>query len=81
MTLSQMAFALACIDTTCWVACFVWMHRISTRQDRLLKELHAQGKRIEELSKVEHDLIREVHPQVGEIKERVEKVADAVNER
>ena len=39
------------------------MHRISTRQDRLLAELHAQGKRIEELSKIEHDLIREVHPQ------------------
>ena len=34
--------------------------------------------RIEHLSKVEHDLIREVHPQVGEIKEQVETVKEAV---
>ena len=35
--------------------------------------------RIERISEAEHDLIREVHPQVSEIKERVENVAEAVS--
>jgi len=34
--------------------------------------------RIEQLSKAEHQLIQEVHPQVGVIKEQVENVAQAV---
>ena len=62
----------------CWCVCFWWMHRISSRQDALLKELHEIATRIEDLSRAEHDLIREVHPQVGEIKEQVENVRDAV---
>jgi hypothetical protein len=62
----------------CWCVCFWWMHRISSRQDALLKELHEIATRIEDLSRAEHDLIREVHPQVGEIKEHVENVRDAV---
>jgi len=45
----------------------------------MLKELHEMTTRIEQLSRAEHDLIREVHPQVGEIKERVENVAEAVS--
>ncbi len=71
----------------CWVVCFWWMHRISARQDALLKELqeqnremHQQNARIEYLSKVEHDLIKEVHPAVSEIKASVEHVADEVAE-
>ena len=39
-----------------------------------------QGKRIEKLSKLEHDLIKEVHPQVGEIKEGMEAMITAVKE-
>ena len=39
-----------------------------------------QGKRIEALSKVEHDLIKEVHPQVGEIKEGMEAIIAVVND-
>ena len=45
----------------------------------MLKELHEMTTRIEQLSQAEHDLIREVHPQVGEIKEHVENVAEAVS--
>jgi len=45
----------------------------------MLKELHEMTRRIEQLSQAEHDLIREVHPQVGEIKEHVENVAEAVS--
>lgn len=48
-------------------------------QDAMLKELHEMTTRIEQLSRAEHDLIREVHPQVGEIKEHVENVAEAVS--
>jgi len=55
------------------------MRRISSRQDAMLKELHEMTTRIEQISQAEHDLIREVHPQVGEIKEHVENVAEAVS--
>jgi hypothetical protein len=63
----------------CWIVCFWWMHRISTRQDAMLNELHEVATRIERLSQAEHDLIQEVHPQVSEIKEHVESVAEAVS--
>lgn len=68
------AFWLTVVGTVCWGVCFWWMHRISKKQSSLLDQLHAQTKRIEALSRVEHDLIKEVHPQVNEIKEGVEHV-------
>jgi len=73
-----MAFALGCIGTLCWAVCFWWMHRISSRQDAMLKELQEMTERIERTSKEGHELIRDVHPQVGEIKEHVESVKEAV---
>lgn len=45
----------------------------------MLKELHEVTRRIERLSQAEHDLIRDVHPKVHEIKEDMEDVADAVS--
>ena len=72
------ALLLAWIGTLCWGVCFWWMHRLSSRQEMMLKELHDVTKRIEKLSKAEHDLIQEVHPKVSEIKERVEHVEQAV---
>jgi hypothetical protein len=72
------ALVLGWIGTACWVVCFWWMHRLSSRQETMLRELHDVTKRIEKLSKVEHDLIREVHPNVEEIKESVKDVSDAV---
>ena len=71
---------LAIVGTACWAVCFWWMHRISSRQDALLRELREQGQRIEALSQTEHDLIQEVHPAVDKIKEDVEQVAAAVAE-
>jgi hypothetical protein len=80
------AYVLTWIGTGAWVVCFWWMHRISTRQDALLIEL-------KELAKTQQDILKEVHPDVGEIKahvveeqggkiheiaEQVEQVADAV---
>ena len=72
-------FVLTWVGLGCWCVCFWWMHRISARQDALLKELHDITTRIEGLSKAEHDMIRDVHPKVREIKEHVENVAEAVS--
>jgi hypothetical protein len=44
-----------------------------------VEELHEMTTRIERLSQAEHDLIRDVHPNVHEIKEHVENVAEAVS--
>ena len=56
------------------------MYRISKKQNDLLEQLRLQGKRIEKVSKLEHELIKEVHPQVGEIKEGMDAVVTAVTE-
>jgi hypothetical protein len=64
MDQATIAYWLTWVGTTAWVVCFWWMHRISARQDALLMEL-------KELAKVQHDILREVHPDVGEIKEHV----------
>jgi hypothetical protein len=67
-------YVLTWIGTSAWVICFWWMYRISSRQDALLTEL-------KELAKVQHDILREVHPDVGEIKEHVvEEQGEKINE-
>ena len=75
----MMALVLGWIGTGCWMVCFWWMHRLSSRQETMLRDLKNVAKRIEALSKAEHDLIREVHPKVEEIKESVEDVSDKVS--
>ena len=74
----MVVLALTWIGLGCWCVCFWWMRRISTRQDAMLKELHEMMERIEAISEAGHDLIRDVHPQVGEIKDHVESVKEAV---
>ena len=71
---------MAVIGTVCWAACFWWMNRISKKQNDLLAQLREQGKRIEKLSKIEQDLIEQVHPQVNEIKEGMEEMIPVVKE-
>jgi hypothetical protein len=80
MDKTGVAFWLTLTGTVCWVGCFWWMYRISTKQNAFLDQLRAQGQRIEKLSKLEHDLIKEVHPQVGEIKEGMDVMVAAVKE-
>ena len=75
------AVLLAWVGTACWAICFWWMHRISAKQEIMLKDLHEVTKRIEKLSKAEHDLIQEVHPKVEEIQESVKDVSEAVSEQ
>jgi len=80
MDKTDIAIVLTVIGTLCWVVCFWWMHRISRNQTAFLDQLHAQGKRIEKLSKAEHDLIKEVHPQVSEIKEGMDVMVAAAKQ-
>ena len=80
MDRNVIAFWMTSIGTVCWAVCFWWMHRISAKQNFLLERLREQGKRIEHLSTVEHDLIKEVHPQVSEIKEGVEEMIATTKE-
>ena len=74
------AFWMSVVGTACWGICFWWMGRISAKQNHLMDQLREQGRRIEKLSRVEHDLIKEVHPQVGQIKESMSEVIAAVKE-
>ena len=81
MDRNSAAFWMTLIGTVCWGVCFWWMHRISAKQSYLLDKLAEQGKRIEKLSKIEHDLIKEVHPQVSEIKEGMDEMIAAAKEK
>ena len=74
------AYLMTAAGTVCWPVCFWWMYRISAKQNAVLEQLSGQAKRIEKLSRVEHDLIKEVHPKVGEIKEGMEEIIAAVKE-
>jgi len=65
------------LDVGCWAVCFWWMHRISQRQDDMLKELHEQAHSIEELSRKEHEILKELHPTVQKIDENVDKVKES----
>jgi sensor histidine kinase YesM len=80
MDKSGLAFWMTLAGTVCWGVCFWWMRRISTKQNILLDQLREQGKRIEKLSRIEHDLIKEVHPQVNEIKEGMNEMIAVVKE-
>lgn len=78
--MEKFAFWMTLAGMGCWVACFWWMYVISKKQNNLLDRLGEQGKRIERLSKIEHDLIKEVHPQVSDIKEGMQEMMAAVKE-
>jgi len=80
MNENNLDFWMTLVGTVCWMVCFWWMYRLSTKQNILLDQLREQGKRIEKLSKAEHDLIKEVHPQVGEIKEGMDEMIAVVKE-
>jgi len=75
----MITLTLTWIGLACWVGCFWWMHRISSRQDAMLKELHQMTRRIESISAAGRDLIEEVHPNVSDIKQKVEDVAEAIS--
>ena len=61
------------VELLCWPICFWWMHRISERQNSLLKQLTKQGERIESVSNEEHEILKELHPTVQKIEETVSK--------
>ena len=80
MNENGLAFWMTLAGTICWGICFWWMHRLSIKQNSLLDQLREQGNRIEKLSKVEHDLIKEVHPHVNEIKEGMDAMIAVLKE-
>jgi len=80
MNTNILAFWMTLAGTVCWGVCFWWMRRISIKQNFLLDQLREQGRRIEKLSKIEHDLIKEVHPQVNEIKVGMDEMIAVVKE-
>jgi hypothetical protein len=80
MDKNGLTFLMTVAGTVCWPVCFWWMYRISAKQNTVLDQLTGQGKRIEKLSRVEHDLIKEVHPQVSEIKDGMDEIIAAVKE-
>lgn len=79
MSRDDVMYAVALIDLVCWFGCFGWMYTLSRKQNKMLEEIHAQGRRIEDLTKKEHDLIQEVHPQVKDIKADVASVNSKVD--
>ena len=81
MRANLIVYWLAWVNTLCWAICFWWMHRISARQNAFMAQLKEQGVRIEGLSKAEHDMLKEVHPQVGEIKAGVAEVIESAREQ
>ena len=71
---------LVIVGTGGWGVCFRWIGRISVEQDRLTEQLREQGRRIERISKIERDLIKEAHPQVGQIKSGIDEMIATVKE-
>jgi hypothetical protein len=62
----------------CWAVCYWWMHRISSRQNIVLEQLTSQAHRIEEISRQEHALLAQVHPNVEAIQKGVDEVSEKV---
>lgn len=77
--MEALTFWLTLASFAFWPVCFWWMHRISKEQNEVLTRLRKQGERIEHLSQAEHDLVKELHPKVGKIKEDVEQIAEATS--
>ncbi len=74
MNEAQVGYWLSWIGTGAWGICFWWMHHISSRQNRMLAELREQARRIETLSQTQHDILKEVRPNIDEIRDVVEGV-------
>jgi hypothetical protein len=80
MMVTYTEFWMTIVGTLCWGVCFLWMGYISSNQTRLMDQIKEQGRRIEKLSRIEHDLIKQVHPTVGEIREGMDEMIAAVKE-
>ena len=65
------------LDIGCWAVCFWWMHRISQRQNIMLEELQEQAHSIEELSREEREILKELHPTVQKIEKGVDQVKES----
>lgn len=66
------------VNFGCWIICYWWMHRISNRQNAVLEQLMMQAQRIEGMSRQEHAILAEVHPNVEAIQKGVSEVSEKV---
>ena len=78
MSRDVVMFWITVSGAACWAVCFWWMRSISAKQNSVLNELRSQAERIEQLSIQEHQLIKEVHPKVEQIKTGVDRVVEKV---
>jgi len=69
---------ISLIDLACWFVCFWWMHQISRRQNATLQQLQEQGRRIEDVSKAEHEILTDVHPSVQKIEKDLGEVSQKI---
>jgi len=68
------------IGLGCWCVCFWWMHRISKRQDAVLDQLRRQAGRIEQVSREEHAILTDLHPNVEALQKEVGQVSEKVDD-
>jgi iron-sulfur cluster repair protein YtfE (RIC family) len=54
------------------------MHQISRRQNATLQQLQEQGRRIEDVSKAEHEILTDVHPSVQKIEKDLGEVSQKI---
>jgi hypothetical protein len=66
MTENGLAFWMTVVGTICWGFCFWWMRQLSRQQNDLLTQLREQ--------------VKEVYPQVNEIKEGMDAMIAVVTD-
>lgn len=64
---------LELFNAACWPVCFWWMHRISSKQNAMLADLHAQQQKVREISDEGREIIKELEPKVKKVAERIEQ--------
>lgn len=69
--------SIVLLELGCWIICFWWMHKISQKQNAMLEQLREQAHRIEQVSREEHALVKELHPAVQNIEKVVGEVAES----
>jgi hypothetical protein len=78
MTAENVIFWLTVFSSLCWPVCFWWMWLISRRQNALIRDLRNQARHIADVARDEHELLKDAHPQIGEIRDAVHKLTNTI---
>jgi hypothetical protein len=65
------------LNAACWPVCFWWMHRISSKQNGMLADLHAQQKKVREISDEGREIIKEIEPKVQKVAAKIDEAVAA----